>query len=103
MAVFGVLIGTAASAQPGATPAAPPATARYLVIPFENMTRDPRVYWLSEGSAVILSDDLLALGRAAIARDDRLRAFDRLRIPNVPTLSHATMIRLGQIIVAWLR
>jgi Flp pilus assembly protein TadD len=77
-----------------------PSAVRYLVIPFENASRDPRGYWLSEGSAVTLTDDLLALKVPAITRDDRLRAFDRLRIPNVPTLSHATMIRLGQIVGA---
>ena len=106
-----VVLSTPASAQAQAPASAPPAAevpsaaaarpnARYLVIPFENTTRDPRVYWLSEGSAVALTDDLVALGRSAITRDDRLRAFDRLRIPNVPTLSHATMIRLGQIVGA---
>ena len=99
-AVLVVLISTPALAQSSATPSANPGPARYLVIPFENAIRDPRVYWLSEGSAVILTDDLLALGRPAITRDDRLRAFDRLRIPNTPILSHATMIRLGQIVGA---
>jgi tetratricopeptide (TPR) repeat protein len=73
---------------------------RSLVIPFENVSRDPRGYWLTEGSAVILTDDLLALRQPVLTRDDRLRAFDRLRIPNVPTLSHATMIRLGQVVGA---
>lgn len=99
-ALLGVLISTGAFAQSVAPPPANPGPARYLVIPFENTTRDPRVYWLSEGSAVALTDDLLALGRPAITRDDRLRAFDRLRIPNTPILSHATMIRLGQIVGA---
>jgi tetratricopeptide (TPR) repeat protein/TolB-like protein len=90
---------TAFAQSPAAAPSTP-SSARYLVIPFENTTHDPRVYWLSEGSAVALTDDLLALGRSAITRDDRLRAFDRLHIPVVPTLSHATMIRLGQIVGA---
>ena len=102
--VGSVLLGfaTAASAMAQTpAPASPAATGpRYLVIPFENASRDPRGYWLSEGSAVMLTDDLLALGRSAITRTDRLRAFDRLRIPNVPTLSHATVIRLGQIVGA---
>src|SRR3954469_7642804 len=98
----GLLAMTATAAAQTAPVPAPAAagSARYLVIPFENVARDPRVYWLSEGSAVALTDDLLALGRPAITRDNRLRAFDRLRIPNVPTLSHATMIRLGQIVGA---
>jgi TolB-like protein len=99
-AMLVLLTATAAAAQSLSGPVANPTSTRYLVIPFENTTRDPRVYWLSEGSAIILTDDLLALDRSAITRDDRLRAFDRLRIPNVPVLSHATMIRLGQIVGA---
>jgi tetratricopeptide (TPR) repeat protein/TolB-like protein len=70
------------------------------VVPFENTTREPRVYWLTEGSAVVLTDDLIALGAPAITRDDRLRAFDRLHVPPVATLSYATVIRLGQVVGA---
>lgn len=91
-----LMVSPARAQQPAGT--AP--GARYLVIPFENSSRDPRGYWLSEGSAVLLTDDLLALRLPAITRDDRLLAFDRLHIPNVPTLSHATVIRLGQIVGA---
>lgn len=75
-------------------------TRRQLVIPFENSTRESKSYWLSEGSAVILTDDLLALGAPAITREDRVRAFERLRVPAVATLSHATVIRLGQLVGA---
>ena len=83
------------------TPAAPAAQGnRILIVPFESANRDPRVYWLGEGSAVILTDDLQALGAPAISRDDRLRAFDRLRVPAVASLSHATVIRLGQLVGA---
>jgi tetratricopeptide (TPR) repeat protein len=80
--------------------ASAPTPLRYLVIPFENVTHEGRVYWLGEGSAVVLSDDLLALGVPAILRDDRLRAFERLHVPAVAGLSHATVIRLGQIVGA---
>ena len=73
---------------------------RQLVIPFESVNRDPRVFWLGEGSAIILTDDLQALGVPAIGRDDRRRAFDRLRVPMIASLSHATVIRLGQIVGA---
>jgi tetratricopeptide (TPR) repeat protein len=76
------------------------ATERPLVVPFESVSREPQYYWLSEGSAVILTDDLMTLGAAAITRDDRLRAFERLRVPPVATLSHATVIRLGQLVGA---
>jgi tetratricopeptide (TPR) repeat protein len=74
--------------------------ARYLVIPFDNTKGEARLYWLSEGSAVLLTDDLLALGAPAITRDDRLRAFDSLNVPPIASLSHATVIRLGQLVAA---
>jgi tetratricopeptide (TPR) repeat protein/TolB-like protein len=76
------------------------AGARQLVVPFENATHEPRYYWLSEGSAVVLTDDLTALGAQALARDDRIRAFDQLRVPVVATLSDATIIRIGQVVGA---
>jgi hypothetical protein len=74
--------------------------ARQLVMPFENATREPRFNWLAEGSAVALTDDLTALGARAISRDDRLHAFEHLRVPPVATLSEATIIRIGQIVGA---
>jgi tetratricopeptide (TPR) repeat protein len=71
-----------------------------LVMPFESAAREPRSYWLGEGSAVILSDSLLALGEPVMRRDERLHSFDLLRVPVVAGLSHATIIRVGQIVGA---
>ena len=79
---------------------AQPQPSRYLVIPFDNATREARLYWLSEGSAVLITDDLLARGASAITREDRLRAFESLNVPPVATLSHATVIRLGNLVGA---
>ena len=73
---------------------------RFLVIPFENPAREARVYWLSEASAVLLADELNALGKHAHTREERLDAFQRLQVPPVATLSHATVIRLGQVVGA---
>jgi tetratricopeptide (TPR) repeat protein len=73
---------------------------RLLVVPFENLSREGQSYWLSEASAVVLTDDLIALGAPTITREDRVRAFDRLRVPATATLSHATVIRLGQLVSA---
>lgn len=84
-----------ASAQAPPTPGG-----RRLVIPFENLRREPRLYWLSEGSAVALTEDLMVLGAPAIIREDRLRAFDRLQVPAVASLSDATVIRLGGLVGA---
>ena len=72
----------------------------HLVMPFENATGEPRFYWLSEASAVLLTDHLTALGTPSIRREDRLRAFERMRVPPVTSLSHATVIRLGQVVGA---
>ncbi|HKY23059.1 MAG TPA: tetratricopeptide repeat protein [Vicinamibacterales bacterium] len=73
---------------------------RYLVMPFENPAREARVYWLSEASAVLLADDLNALGRRAYTREERLEAFEQLQVPPVASLSRATVIRLGQLVGA---
>ncbi len=89
-----------AGARAQTTSAPQPQSGRQLVVPFENTSREPRVYWLGEGSAVLLTDDLQALGVPAITRDDRQRAFERLRVPGVASLSHATVIRLGQVVGA---
>ena len=78
----------------------PEPASRYLVVPFENTNREGRLYWLSEGSAVVLTDDLTTVGTPAITREDRRRAFDRLHVPAVATLSYATVIRLGQLVGA---
>ncbi|MEO5742706.1 MAG: tetratricopeptide repeat protein [Vicinamibacterales bacterium] len=86
----------------GFAAAQPPAQSleRVLVIPFENPTREARISWLSEASAVLLADELNALGKRAHTREERLDAFLRLQVPPVATLSHATVIRLGQVVGA---
>ncbi len=73
---------------------------RLLVMPFDNVSHEGRLYWLSEASAVLLTDDLNAMGTPAITRDQRIGAFERLHVPPVATLSHATVIRLGQLVGA---
>lgn len=81
-------------------PASVPGQSLHLVVPFDNTGGDSRVHWLGEASAVLLTDHLLALGTPAIRREDRLRAFTRLRVPPVAALSHATVIRVGQVVGA---
>jgi tetratricopeptide (TPR) repeat protein len=73
--------------------------ARMLVIPFETGS-DPRTWWLGEGAAVLLADDFRVLGIEAIGRDERVRAFARLQVPAVASLSHGTVIRIGQLVGA---
>jgi len=73
---------------------------RILVMPFENVTREGRIFWLSEAASVLLADDLNRLGAAAITREERREAFDRLQVPPAATLTEATVIRLGQLVGA---
>ncbi|MEW6320020.1 MAG: tetratricopeptide repeat protein [Acidobacteriota bacterium] len=70
--------------------------AAVVVLPFENPGREPRVYWLSEGAAVFISDALATSGASPVDRDERLEAFEALQLPPAATLSHATVIKLGQ-------
>jgi tetratricopeptide (TPR) repeat protein len=81
---------------------APPAVGRerVLVVPFENLQREGKYYWISEAAARLVSGNLDALGVGAISREERLKAFERLQLPLVPVLSQATIIRLGQMIGA---
>jgi tetratricopeptide (TPR) repeat protein len=86
-------VGASAQVQPPSRPA-------IVVVPFNSEGRDPRGNWLREASAVVLTDEFLATGIAAMPRDERLRAFDSLRVPATAPLSHATVIRIGQIVGA---
>jgi tetratricopeptide (TPR) repeat protein len=73
---------------------------RILVLPFENVSRDNRILWLSEAAAVLLADDLNALGAVAIEREERRIAFDRLQLPQAAALTDATVIRIGELVGA---
>jgi tetratricopeptide (TPR) repeat protein len=73
---------------------------RVLVMPFENVTREGRIFWLGEAAAVLLTDDLTALGTSTISRDERREAFERLQVPPAAVLTDATVIRLGQLVAA---
>jgi tetratricopeptide (TPR) repeat protein len=97
LSAFVVAAGQAPAPQP-ASPG-PPAN-RILVMPFENVTRNSRIFWLGEASAVLLADDLNALGSDAITREERRHAFERLQVPPAAALTDATVIRIGQLVGA---
>jgi tetratricopeptide (TPR) repeat protein/TolB-like protein len=73
---------------------------RILVMPFENPSGEGRLYWLREGAAVLLADDLRACGATAIGREERVKAFERLGVPVGASLSEATVIRIGELLGA---
>jgi TolB-like protein len=73
---------------------------RLLVVPFENVGRDGRLFWVSEGAATLLTGTLEAMGVGAVSRDERLKAFERLQLPPAASLSEATIIRTAQVLGA---
>lgn len=79
---------------------AQPATGRILVLPFDNARNEPRYHWLTEASAVLLTDGLRGRGLSPIARRERVRAFEELHLPVAASLSRATIIKVGQIVGA---
>ena len=75
-----------------------PDEAAIMVLPFENPTQEPRLAWMREGAAILLTEALAAAGENVVIREERLQAFDRLQIPPNANLSRATTIRVGQAI-----
>ena len=97
------LVAAVAAAVALSTPApagAQTVSSRILVVPFDNVQLEPRLHWLSEASAMLLGDELRARGLGAIGRDERMRAFERLHLPLVASLSHATVIKVGHLVGA---
>lgn len=94
----------AALAWTAALAVAAPVTAqqddRTLVVPFELERFDARVGWLSEGVAVGVTTALAARGVPVVARDERLAAFDRLQLPASAALTHATLIKVAELVGA---
>jgi len=99
-AVLSILVAGASQASSTPSPSGAPAASRILVMPFENVTRNSRIFWLGEASAVLLADDLNALGSDAITREERRHAFERLQVPPAAALTDATVIRIGQLVGA---
>ncbi|HXG88694.1 MAG TPA: tetratricopeptide repeat protein [Vicinamibacterales bacterium] len=71
-----------------------------LVMPFVNRQTDPKLYWLGEGSAVLLSELIERYGGVAVPREERLSAFAGLQLPPAAALSHATVIKVGYFVGA---
>ena len=85
----------------GASAASQPVdSGRILVMPFENVKREPRLHWIGEAAALLLADHLGARGLAAIRRAERVRAFEELHLPSNAVLSRATVIKVGELVGA---
>jgi len=95
-----VLAACAAIAVLSPRPSSAEPPLRILVVPFENVARDARIFWLTEASAVLLAEDLNMLGASAITRGERHQAFEKLQVPPAAALTDATVIRIGQLVGA---
>lgn len=73
------------------------ATPSVLIMPLRPLGEDPRALWLGEGVALLVADAMTAVGRPAVARTDRLLAFDTLELPVDRELSRATLLRAAQV------
>jgi tetratricopeptide (TPR) repeat protein len=98
-----VLFSVSAPAQN--TPADPTAGAAahgrlLLVLPFENHGSQASLDWIGEGASNILNRRLDSAGFLPIGRGDRLYALDRLGLPQSFQPSHATTIRIAQMLDA---
>jgi tetratricopeptide (TPR) repeat protein len=74
------------------------APARVLVMPFESDASLPQTYWLGEGTALLVSDELQAAGVLVIAREQRVRLFEEMLLPPTGPLTRATIIRAAQLL-----
>jgi Tfp pilus assembly protein PilF len=56
--------------------------------------------WLGDAATILLADEFHALGFGAMTRDERVAAFERLKLPRAATLTRATLIRVGDVVGA---
>ncbi len=83
-----------------ASPAAQPARAVTLVVPFALEKFEARVAWLGEGTAIGVTAALAERGIEVVGRDERLEVFDRLQLPPGAALTRATIIKVAELVGA---
>lgn len=67
----------------------------FLILPFENQTKNGNLEWIGESLVEGLSNRLVGPNQYVATREERMAAFDRLGIPAATIISHATMIKLA--------
>jgi tetratricopeptide (TPR) repeat protein len=90
-----VCIATPAQSTPSAS-AAPHNGHLVLVMPFENLTAQTSLDWISESVPEVLNQRFASAGYLPINRSDRLYALDHLGLPLSFRPSRASTIRLAQ-------
>lgn len=67
-----------------------------VILPFANQSKDQHLYWLGEGFAESLSEEMFLQNAYLIARPERKKAYDDLHLPYIGDLSRATMLKIGE-------
>lgn len=67
-----------------------------VFLPFSNQSEKQEIYWLGEGFAESLREELLLKELYVIRRQERQQAYEDLRLPYIGDLSRATMLKIGE-------
>jgi len=71
-----------------------------LVLPFFNHSKSTNLDWIGESIAETVHDALVSEGLLALDREDRLEAYRRLNLRPGAELTHASIIKIGQVLDA---
>jgi tetratricopeptide (TPR) repeat protein len=66
-----------------------------VILPFTDESKTQQAYWLGEGFAESLTEEMLLKNAYVIRRLERKAAYDAFRLPYVGHVSRATMLKLG--------
>lgn len=67
-----------------------------IVMPFENRSQSSQHNWVRESFSILLADILDAPGVTVVNSDERLQAFDQVRLSPTDLLTRAAMIRVAE-------
>lgn len=67
-----------------------------IVMPFENRSQSTQHNWVRESFSILLADILDAPGVTVLNSDERLQAFDQVRLSPTDLLTRAAMIRVAE-------
>jgi len=67
-----------------------------VILPFSNQSNEQQLYWLGEGFAESLSEEMFLKDAHLLQRPERKAVYEELRIPYTGDLSRATMLKLGK-------
>jgi tetratricopeptide (TPR) repeat protein len=67
-----------------------------VILPFSNESDQQHIYWLGEGFAESLSEEIQLQDAFIVQRAERKAAYEEMRLPYTGDLSRATMLKISQ-------